>query len=237
MFPDGERFFVRAVKRFAHEAQDAKMREAIKIFIGQEMQHGAAHERFNEIMQKSTINMDWFMWFFTKPTFAFLEPLAEKIGWRSLKAFALSITAAAENMTAGFAEMLFSADTLERIQQEDIRELLSWHAAEEIEHRDLAFDLFNQVDGSYTMRMAGMLTAYAVILGYVVAGTGYMTLNDPKFSWKKLPAEFAEMFQEKHSLGRVFVDGFIAYLKKDFHPSDAPIHPKAEAYLAELGAA
>jgi uncharacterized protein len=234
MFPDGERFFVRSVKRFAERVTDEKFRQNLKVFIGQEMQHGAAHERFNEIMKSTTTNMDWFMWLFTQPTFEVLEPWAERLGSEKVKAFALSLTSAAENMTAGFAEMLFAGDTLEKIESDEIRELLSWHAAEEIEHRDLAFDLLKEVDGTYSMRMVGMVTAYAVILAYVALGTGYFLLRDRQFSWFALPGELWDMFTRKNAIGRVFLEGMVDYMRPNFHPSDASVSLAAQSHLEKL---
>ncbi|HMY12235.1 MAG TPA: metal-dependent hydrolase [Turneriella sp.] len=48
MFPDGEAFFIRSVKHFADRVTDQKMQADIKAFVGQEMQHSMAHERFNK---------------------------------------------------------------------------------------------------------------------------------------------------------------------------------------------
>jgi hypothetical protein len=99
------------------------MQADIKAFVGQEMQHSMAHERFN--------------------------------------------AAAAENMTAGFAQSLFAPGEAEKILREDVRELYLWHAAEEMEHRDLAYNLYQQVGGDYATRMAGMVFAYVIIAAYV----------------------------------------------------------------------
>lgn len=232
MFPGGEDFFIRSVKHFADRAaDDPKMQADIKAFIGQEMQHSMAHERFNAAVAQNIGNMDWFMWLFTVPTFEWLEPFARKIG---LSQFALAITAAAENMTAGFAQSLFAPGEAEKIERQDIRELYLWHAAEEMEHRDLAFDLYQRIGGNYPVRMAGMAFAYGIILAYVALGTAYLVVTDKEFPWHKLPEQLKDLFTKENALGRVFIEGMLDYMRPDFHPSQHPMHPDALAYLEKM---
>ena len=40
-------------------------------------------------------------------------------------------------------------------------QLWAWHLAEEIEHRTVAFDLYEHLEGSYPYRVAGLLRAQA----------------------------------------------------------------------------
>lgn len=232
MFPDGERFFIRSVKHFSDEISDEQFQKDIRTFIGQESQHGRAHERFNDAVSEKAGDMGWFLKLFTVPTFEVLEPFLMRFRSKVFKSFALSVTAAAENMTAGFADMLFSSDQLERIRRDDIRELFKWHAAEEIEHRDLAYDLFMKVDGSYMMRMAGMSFAYGIIALYVAVGTAYFISRDKNYRLENLAADFIQMLTEEKALGRVYIEGMLDYMRPGFHPSDNPVPAIAEEYLA-----
>lgn len=235
MFPDGEAFFIRSVKHFSDRVTDPKMQADIKAFVGQEMQHSMAHERFNKAVAENVGNMDWFMWLFTVPTFEWLEPVVRKnLGFEILHKWALSITAAAENMTAGFAQSLFQPGELEKIARPDVRELYAWHAAEEMEHRDLAYDLYEQVGGDYPTRMAGMAFAYGIIAAYVAVGTTYLVLNDKQFPWATLPQQLIDLVTKENSLGRVFLEGMVDYLRPDFHPSQHPMNAEAVAYLEKM---
>lgn len=236
MFPGGEGFFIRSVKHFADRVTDPKMQADIKAFIGQEMQHSMAHERFNQSVAQNVGNMDWFMWLFTVPTFEWLEPFARKnLGFEFLQQWTLSITAAAENMTAGFAQSLFQPGQLEKIARQDVRDLYAWHAAEEMEHRDLAFDVLQQQGGgSYAMRMSGMAFAYGIITAYVAVGTAYLVAKDKEFPWASLPQQLVDLFTKENSLGRVFLEGMVDYMRPDFHPSQQPMHPDALAYLEKM---
>lgn len=235
MFPGGEGFFIRSVKHFADRIDDPKFQADIKSFIGQEMQHSMAHERFNASVAQSVGNMDWFLWLFTVPTFEWLEPFARKtLGWEILQKFTLALTAAAENMTAGFAQSLFAPGQKEKILRDDVRDLYLWHAAEEMEHRDLAFDVFEKVGGNYATRMAGLAFAYGIIATYVTIGTAYLVVTDKEFPWSKLPKQLIDLFTAENAIGRVFLEGIVDYTRIDFHPSQQPMHKDALAYLEKL---
>ncbi|HMY12234.1 MAG TPA: metal-dependent hydrolase [Turneriella sp.] len=169
------------------------------------------------------------------PTFEWLEPVVRKnLGFEILHKWALAITAAAENMTAGFAQSLFQPGELEKIARPDVRELYAWHAAEEMEHRDLAYDLYQQVGGDYATRMAGMAFAYGIIAAYVAVGTTYLVLNDKQFPWATLPQQLVDLVTKENSLGRVFLEGMVDYIRPDFHPSQHPMNAEAVAYLEKM---
>ena len=47
MFPDGEDYFVRSVRRFRNRITDDELRGRVAGFIGQEAMHGRQHREFN----------------------------------------------------------------------------------------------------------------------------------------------------------------------------------------------
>src|SRR5699024_4378992 len=49
-FPDGERFFVDAVRALRDRIDDAERQKEISGFIGQEAMHSLEHKAFNELM-------------------------------------------------------------------------------------------------------------------------------------------------------------------------------------------
>src|SRR5690606_40176209 len=54
-FPEGERFFVRAVRHYQKQISDPDLRERVKGFIGQEAHHGKEHEAFNDFMEEKGV--------------------------------------------------------------------------------------------------------------------------------------------------------------------------------------
>ena len=52
LFPEGEDFFVRSVRRFADQITDPELKSRVQGFIGQEVSHGREHRALNERLQQ-----------------------------------------------------------------------------------------------------------------------------------------------------------------------------------------
>jgi predicted metal-dependent hydrolase len=52
--------------------------------------------------------------------------------------------------------------------------LLRWHGAEEVEHRSLVYDVYQNVCGSYFIRAFSMLTTAPLFVGWWIAGARYL---------------------------------------------------------------
>ena len=52
LFPEGEDFFVRSVRRFADQITDPELQSRVQGFIGQEVTHGREHRALNERLQE-----------------------------------------------------------------------------------------------------------------------------------------------------------------------------------------
>src|SRR5580693_3909919 len=52
LFPEGERFFVEAVRRFRDRIDDPKLLSEIDAFVAQEAMHGKQHRAFNDMVRK-----------------------------------------------------------------------------------------------------------------------------------------------------------------------------------------
>src|SRR5688572_29361668 len=61
LFPHGERFFVRSVKRYLDRVDDPTLRAEIKGFFGQEGRHAHAHDEFNQILRAQGYEIDQFL--------------------------------------------------------------------------------------------------------------------------------------------------------------------------------
>ena len=147
----------------------------------------------------------------------------------------LAGTAAAEHFTAILAHGAFSEGILDSLHPK-MRELLSWHAAEEIEHKAVAFDVLRQVDPSYAVRMAGLAYATTMLGGFWLWGS-IMLMRQEKRGFRGMLRELAKMRRRDPILRRVFIRGIREYIRRDFHPSHIANEHLARDWFAARGMA
>jgi predicted metal-dependent hydrolase len=129
-FPEGEAFFVESVRQF-REGTPEKLAGEIKAFTTQEAIHSREHAAFN----KSAIEAGYD-----------LAKLEERVHWRlelvkSRPPIAsLAATMALEHFTAILAHELLADPRHLAGAETDSANLWRWHAAEEIEHKGVAYD-------------------------------------------------------------------------------------------------
>lgn len=238
LFPAGERFFVRSVYHYLDKIEDPALRAAIKGFGGQEGRHAKAHEDYFDTLRAQGYDLDRFLRFYEWLSYKLVERFASP-------ALRLSATAAAEHFTAIMAEGAAS-DPLFELAHPAMRQLLLWHAAEELEHKSVAYDVLQQVAPSYPLRVAGLAISTAMLAGMWWIAT-LMLLRQDGIGPRQALAELRELRRTRKTkpfFRRVFVAGIRAYLARDFHPDHkdnyhlaAELLARASAAGAELGAA
>jgi len=226
VFPEGERFFIRSVKHFASQIHDEGLSQDVKNFIGQEAQHGKLHETFNKAVLGHEYDIEPFLKWYKSTMFDMIETQANRILGEKL---ALSITAAAEHFTATWAAHGLSSGYLEEhITNQNLLDFMQWHAVEEIEHKHVAFDVLQEVDDSYALRVAGMLFC-ATLLPFVISVAFVSLVSQAKNL--DIMAFFRDALSEGKNGGIMssFVPAIIEYMKPGFHPSDHDDYAMAKA--------
>jgi hypothetical protein len=226
LFPAGERFFVRSVKHFLDGMDDPELAAQARGFFGQEGRHARAHEEFFTTLRAQGYRIDGFVEGYVRFVYGFLEK-------RLPPMLNLAGTAATEHYTAILAEGALTRGFLERAHPE-LRRLLMWHAAEEIEHRAVAFDVFQKAGGTYAQRVVGMLMATVILGAYWIAGTT-MLLRQDGARFADIRREIAALKADRGIFRRVFVNVMRAYLRRDFHPLERDLDALARDYLVRAG--
>lgn len=227
VFPAGERFFIRSVKHYLPQLTDPKLRARVRAFFGQEGAHGHAHEQAFEVLERQGFEVQrWLRWY-EKLAFERLEP-------RFPPSVRLATTVALEHFTATLAERAFTTDFLDHADPA-MRKLLRWHAAEEIEHKSVAFDVFEAVDGRYHIRVVGLLIAAIGLMAFWRSATAMLLAQETSLSAEELKRLEAEAKANGHSEG-FLLESILAYLRPGFHPDDHDNYHLAERFLQELQA-
>ncbi|MDC0717296.1 metal-dependent hydrolase [Nannocystis bainbridge] len=213
IFPMGERFFVRAVRHYMGAIDDPTLREQIRGFFGQEGRHAHEHERVFEILRGQGYDIDTFLRVYKRVAFDFIERI-------SPPALRLSVTAALEHYTAIMAEGALTDQGTLAVVHPKMQRLLRWHAAEEIEHKAVAFDVLKQVRPSYALRMAGMALATTLLGAFWLAGAVMLMRQEKDLSLREALRQLRATQQREPIIRRVFLRGLREYLRPSFHPWD-----------------
>jgi hypothetical protein len=216
VFPAGERFFIRSVKHYLHQIDDPELLERVRGFFGQEGSHGHEHERSFEMLERHGFEIRSFLGWYER------APILR-----------LSVTVALEHFTATLAEQGLTTDVLDHAHPV-MRDLLRWHAAEEIEHKSVAFDVLQHVDPRYRVRVAGLVLATCGLLYFWGRGTRALLAQEPDLDRRTLTRQR----RAARSLGlghRFLADAVLSYLRPGFHPDCNDNHHLARDYLYRVG--
>jgi hypothetical protein len=162
VFPDGEDFFVRSVRRYRDRVTDPELKVQVTGFIGQEAVHGREHRLFNDHLASLGYPVKQYERF-TKRGLAIRERLLPATS-------NLAATAALEHFTATLAEVILSdPEARAMIGNPAVTDLFVWHALEESEHKAVAFDVYKLSGGSERLRTFTMdLLTFGFIVGMAV---------------------------------------------------------------------
>ena len=228
-FPDGERYFIQSVRLFRDQIQDPDLKQRVADFIRQEAQHGIAHDKMNQIMKDQGMPVDQFIQRLNK-VFKF------ELKYRSPQ-YNIAMTAAAEHLTALMAETFYGEKETLQDAHPYVRALFAWHAIEEMEHRDVAFDVMQQVGNvpEVTRKMALVLTT-GLMFGFTLYRANVMLKCDGfnRTQRLKMNVRGLQWLFGKQGKLRKMQSQYRDWFKPDFHPSQHPIIAQYDVWIDTL---
>jgi uncharacterized protein len=145
-FPSGEQYFIDSVraglKALPPQRRDAMAGE-VQGFIGQEATHRRIHALFNANLQRLGYDNEIERRANARQRAHDGDDLRNKV----------AATAATEHFTAIFANWLLHHPEVLQHAEPRLRTLWQWHSAEESEHRNTAFDLYQALGGNHHWRV------------------------------------------------------------------------------------
>jgi predicted metal-dependent hydrolase len=211
LFPEGEQFFVDSVRAFRDQINDPKLKAEVRGFIGQEAMHSLEHIAMNQHVRDQGMPVEEM-----EKDLKVILDLARKLP----KRHQLAVTCALEHITAMMADMLLERDDVREDMHETMRPLWVWHAIEETEHKAVAYDVFQQVGGTYAERAFYQLFATAALGVVATWFTGRMVMKDRKnFSVKGAAKGMWRMWGKDGAFSSL-IPAWAEYFKPDFHPWD-----------------
>tara|TARA_Y100000590_G_C15453152_1_gene913488 strand:+ start:9 stop:815 length:807 start_codon:yes stop_codon:yes gene_type:complete len=149
LLPVGEAFFIRSVKYYEKKVSQVSLLEDVRLFLNQEAQHHKEHGAWNDMIKAQGHNVEAVGRSFN---------LFIKYGQKYLTPIQLlAFTVASEHVTAVLARVVLSNPKWLDGASQEYRRIWLWHAFEELEHKAVAFDLYQHVGGSYFLRVFAFL--------------------------------------------------------------------------------
>lgn len=223
VFPRGEKMFVEAVRAHKDLVTDPALKQAVRDFIGQEVNHSRAHVEFNDWLASLGL------------------PIAEldreiearmKQNERLSPARRLAATCALEHFTAILAAALLEHPELLAEMHEDVRPLWLWHAIEELEHKSVAFDVYQAAGGTYPMRVGMMALVTVTFLSRVARRYRRLLREEGLQGDRRARLRSALKFFGPRGVLAGALPAYLAYYRPDFHPEELD-----DAALLETGRA
>jgi predicted metal-dependent hydrolase len=211
-FPAGERFFIAAVRSHLPQVKDARLLEDARAFCAQEGIHGREHDRYNEMLQRQGYPAEEME--------VRVKRLLRRVEKRTTPRMRLAITCALEHFTALMGHLLLEDTRNLEGATPVMASLWRWHAAEENEHKAVAYDVYRAAHGPYTERISVMLAATVIFWAKVIEHQVRMmktdgTLTSPR-EWLALTYF---LFVKPGTLRRM-LRPYFAYYRPSFHPRD-----------------
>jgi len=172
LLPYLEPYLIRTMKQAKKQIQDPELLADLEAFSAQEGQHYRQHIKFNDAIRRfgfpglealeAELDADYRRFSATKP-----------LKWN------LAYAEGFEALTTAVA--LFSFEMgMEDDSHPAFRDLMTWHLVEELEHRTVAFDVYQHVHGRYLYRLRWGTWAQWHMARWIGRAAKYMMRTDPR---------------------------------------------------------
>jgi uncharacterized protein len=223
MVPANEAFYIRTLLKAKAGIAEPTLRATIDEFIGQEAQHGSAHKQHGRMLDAQGYRYRVFERVVATLAFRIPERLLP-LSWR------VSMVGSVEHINA-FLGHEFLAQSILADADPAMRALMEWHFAEEIEHKQVAFDVLRAVAPSYGARLAGFMIAVPLFFPVLTLGAFMLLWQDRRLhrpsTWSQLFAHWGP----GHRLLAKTARHLFAYVKPGFDPSRLDDRHLADAVI------
>ncbi len=223
LVPANEAFYMRTINACLPRIADPALRATAIAFIHQEAEHGVAHKRYWRNLDRQGYRFRTFERWVDKLTFRLIERIAPL-------PLRVSMVSCVEYVNAYLAHEFLSQGILEDAHPE-VRALMEWHFAEEIEHKRVSFDVMQAVTPSYAVRFAGLAMTLPLFYGLMTFGMMRFLVQDKRlFQWSIWRQFLDHLGAGNHMLVRT-LKHVMAYARPSFHPSQLDDAALAEAVI------
>ena len=204
-----EPYLIRSMREARPLIRDERLREELDLYVRQEAAHYKQHRNFNDALAGQGYQC-----------LADLEQRLDddysRLGQEKSLKFNLAYAEGFESMALAIGHMLIEdREYLFGRSDSAVASLVLWHFVEEIEHKNVAFDVFDHLYGSYFWRIFGLV--YATGHMFWRTGQGYRALLKEDGLWYTRRSRWTLL----KLLGRIFrklTPKLLRILRPGYHP-------------------
>jgi hypothetical protein len=217
-----EDFMVRVMRSQLPRLKDApEFARQVRGFMGQEATHSYVHEKFLSNLRQQGYRIDGYL---NAAERIFTQGFEKWLGLR----VSVAMIAGFEHLTALLAELILDGRMLKDAEP-FMAELWEWHAAEEIEHKEMAFELLKRTSRSYLLRLLGGVLGGLVVAGFVGVGMVMLLRQDGELGRKRTWNDLKALLFGPQRMARQGLAIFFEYFRPGFHPSQRATYHLAES--------
>lgn len=210
VFPAGEKFFIDSVREFEDQISDPTLREQVRGFVAQEGHHTLQHRMLNDLVGAQGVDME-----------RYEAAIARFLTWlrdHKRPEQRLAITCALEHFTAIMGHQLLQhPESMEGVDP-SIAPLWRWHAVEETEHKAVAFDVFQDVCGSYLVRIRHQIGATLLFFPILHLIQLRLMREDPAPTRVRDVLAGLDFMWGRRGYFRRMLGDYFSYYRPGFHP-------------------
>ncbi|MFT3924937.1 MAG: metal-dependent hydrolase [Myxococcales bacterium] len=225
-FPVGERFFIKTVKDHKHFVKDEKLAQEVKTFYAQEGIHSREHEDYNEMLRRQGYPVAKM-----EGRIATLLKVVSTLIWLRAQ---LAVTCALEHFTALMAHWLLLDERNLEGAHPKMAALWRWHAAEENEHKSVAFDVFRAAGGLYVERVLVMFFATLIFWGLVLVQQVQLMWHDGILFSAREWSQLLVFWFRRGGLIQSLTPMYFSYYRPGFEPWELDNAEMLTAFQREL---
>ena len=229
----GEDLVIETARYHRQFLSDPELKRRVTALIGQEAVHSKAHDQFNDTLEEYRYPLNFYR---------FMADKVFRYGFLRLPhRMQLSMMAGIEHYTAVLAEfMMEHEEVFYASGDEKQRALWMWHMLEESEHKDIAYDVFQELSGNYALRQSGFAIASVTIIFLVALGGAAIppirrprNLLSPRY-WKDVARGVGLLYGPKEGVYGSTIGHILDYLRPGFHPNDHDVSAHLDYYEKKL---
>lgn len=210
VIPEGERFFISSVRRVLDQVDNPQLQQQVRTFISQESRHRAGHDALNELIREQGYPLQS-----SENCIKRLQLLAERFFTARQQ---LAATLALEHYSAMMSDLFLRESRLSQDMYPAVRDFLIRHSIEEVEHKAVAFDVYQAVYGGYPARILQMLMITLFFIPNVALIQCRYLWHDRQLFNLRAWCGAVHYFWFRPGWFRRMIPGWLSYFRPGFHP-------------------